>query len=188
MNRPLPLLMCALLAACSSHAPRSAPAPPPHRVSTTALHAALAVNERKTASAGERVKTITQTVEWIITTTDPATAAELTAVREELFKVTADLREAQAATAVAETERVHEQRRADDLHTWGVAQQKEAEENGAGWRREEAAHKADNATNREVINSRNATIFKLTLALIGTVALVAGFFVARQYFPFLKVF
>lgn len=193
MNRALPLLMCAVLAACSMPVPRVVPAPPPHRVSTTALHAALAVNERKTTSAAGRVQTITQTVERIITTTDPATAAELAAVRDELFKVTVDLRDAQAATAVAETERAHEQRRADDLHAWGVAQQAEAISNGDGWRKEESARKADNTKSRgiiealeDTISSLKKTIFKLTLALVGAVAAVAIFFVARQYFPFLK--
>jgi len=178
MNRALPLLMCALLAACSAPAPRAVPVPPPARVSTTALAAALGVTQRKTASAGERVKTVTQTVERIITTADPATAAELATVRDELFKVTVDLRDAQAATAVAETERAHEQRRADDLHAWGVAQQAEAAANADGWRTAEAAAKASKGA-----ADKWATAFHKRTAKLGLLAAAAGFFLGIKLFP-----
>lgn len=134
------LAMALALGGCVGRAPRKALPPPPAAVSTVRLAAALATNQGKTASAQTRIVRITETVEKIVKETDPATAEKLTAVNSELLRVSADLRDAQDAAALAERECAAEQTRADALRDWGVGQQAEAAANGEGWREEAAAH------------------------------------------------
>lgn len=52
---------------------------------------------------------------------------------------------------------------------------------------ETEAHRADREKAAQTIAARDKTIVKLIVTLIGVVLLVAGFFVARQYLPFLKL-
>lgn len=121
-------------ASTSAHSVAVAPAP---AVSTTALGQSIATGYSTATSARQRTETVIQTVDRIITKTDPETATELRAVKVELSTVSADLQTSKDALVRAEAERVQAQQSADALRTWGVAQQAASLANANGWQKAE---------------------------------------------------
>ena len=164
-------------------AKRPLPLPPAPAVTAVAeARAAQAVVRQHLTPARARTETIIKTVETIRETADPATAAALGEVQAELFKVSADLRDALTAASQAETQIGVATRQADALRAWGIEQQGASAENAEGWRAEESAH----GKTKAALKHQTGLARKWRLITAGVAALVAGFFVARQYFPFLK--
>lgn len=103
-------------------------------------------------------------------------ARELDDAKLELNSTKAQLTEAGASLLDGLKQTIALQQQIDALTKWGVAQQARADV-------AEAADAKDKAEARH----QTGLAWKWRLISLGIVLLVAGFFVARQYFPFLKL-
>lgn len=118
--RLLIFALALLLAGCATR-PRPIPIPP---VQTVALQDQIKRAGTSTGSAKTRIQKVTAQVDALIPRVEPAIAQELTVVRAELFRATAELREAQEAVTAAESERVATQDAANKLATFAQDQAK----------------------------------------------------------------
>jgi hypothetical protein len=144
-------------------------------VTTGALANTLVTAREHVGKASTRTETIIKTVDRIITRTDPATAAELQGVKQELFKVSAELRETQDAFITAEKQRIEAQMGADALRSV-------ADANAAGWKRAEAEELKQHAE----ASLQRRLAWKWRGYAIGTWAIAAGLLVLTGYLKFLK--
>lgn len=189
-----------VLAGCAKPRRPVYAAPAPAAVSTTEVRRAVAATRTRTESARTRVETVVREIETIKEVVPAEIAGRLAAVQQELFKVTAELRDAHEQNAIAETQIAILETQSEAVRSWGISQQEIANANAEGWRKEEEERQravADRDKARAVANKRGNLVGVLggsaaallglkfvTMAIPWTLALVPagavlGYFCAR---------
>lgn len=165
-------LWAAVVCGCAQRRPARPSAPPPS-APVAEVRRAIGITHERAKSAEGRVQTIIKEIETIREVTDPATSEKLAQVQAELFRVTAELRDAQEAATRAEEQAILVEHRSEALRVWGIEQQAIAHANADGWEKAEGARRdaeGERDKARAVANKRGNLVGMLgagTLAALG---------------------
>lgn len=130
-----------------------------------------------------RTQTIVQTIEKVIPFVDGTTAIQLREAQMEVERLRDDLRDANGKLSLIEERATAAERQAGELRLWGVQQAQESADNFTEAQKQKERADVAEGRNKQLGKDKRFWVF----AFCGLVSLVVVFFIARQYFPFLKL-